>query len=44
MQHEELKEKLTINVPLGNLLEGAATITVLIMVFMIDSDLMLHII
>ena len=33
----------TINVPLGNMLEGAATIAVLIMVFMIDSDWMLYI-
>lgn len=35
--------RFTINVPLGNLLEGAATITVLIMVFMIDSDWILYI-
>jgi len=35
--------RFTINMPLGNLLEGAATITVLIMVFMIDSDWMLYI-
>jgi hypothetical protein len=35
--------RFTTNVPLGNLLEGAATIMVLIMVFMIDSDWMLYI-
>ncbi|MFH0904192.1 MAG: hypothetical protein V1854_03275 [Methanobacteriota archaeon] len=35
--------RFTLNVPLGNLLEGAATIAVLIMVFMIDSDWMLYI-
>jgi hypothetical protein len=35
--------RFTLSVPLGNLLEGAATIAVLIMVFMIDSDWMLYI-
>jgi hypothetical protein len=35
--------RFTINVSLGNLLEGAATIAVLMMVFMIDSDWMLYI-
>ena len=35
--------RFTLNVPLGNLLEGAATIAVVIMVFLIDSPWMLYI-
>jgi len=35
--------RFTLNVPLGNLLEGAATIAVLVMVFLIGSDWMLYI-
>ncbi len=35
--------RFTLNVPLGNLLEGAATIAILIMVFLIDSPWMLYI-
>ncbi|MDD5617396.1 MAG: hypothetical protein PHH85_14495 [Candidatus Methanoperedens sp.] len=35
--------RFTLSVPLGNLLEGAATIAVLIMVFFINSDWMLYI-
>ncbi len=35
--------RFTLNVSLGNLLEGTATIAVLIMIFLIDSDWMLYI-
>lgn len=35
--------RFTLNVPPGNLLEGAATIAVLLLVFLIDSDWMLYI-
>src|SRR3990172_10312911 len=35
--------RFTLNVPLGNLLEGAATIAVVIMVFLIDSPWMIYI-
>ena len=35
--------RFTLNVPLGNLLEGAATIAILIMVFLIDSPWTLYI-
>lgn len=37
------KVRFTLSMPLGNLLEGAATIAVLAMVFLIDSDWMLYI-
>lgn len=37
------KVRFTLSVPLGNLLEGAATIAVLVMVFLINSDWMLYI-
>ena len=37
------RTRFTLSVPLGNLLEGAATIAVLIMVFLIDSPWMLYI-
>ncbi len=37
------KVRFTLGVPLGNALEGAATIAVLIMVFLINSDWMLYI-
>jgi len=35
--------RFTLSIPLGNLLEGGATIAVLIMVFLLDSDWMLYI-
>ncbi len=35
--------RFTLGVPLGNMLEGAATITVIFMVFLIDSEWMLYI-
>ncbi len=35
--------RFTLSVPMGNLLEGAVTIAVLILVFLIDSDWMLYI-
>jgi len=37
------KVRFTLGVPLGNMLEGAATIAVFVMVFLIDSDWMLYI-
>lgn len=37
------KVRFTLSMPLGNLLEGAATIAVLVMVFRIDSDWILYI-
>ncbi|MBU3968542.1 MAG: hypothetical protein KKG76_14420 [Euryarchaeota archaeon] len=35
--------RFTLGVPLGNMLEGAATIAILVMVFLIDSEWMLYI-